>query len=233
MSSPSPLQRLSGGRRRPRGDGAWPGLLLAALFAAVAGWQIRSGAGPIPWALSAQTLAEGRYDTLLTHMVSHAGLLHLGFNSLALLNLSPPVVRALRRGPARSPMLLRYGLLFLIGGLCAAGLFLALNPGETTPMLGASGAICAFWGLVARLDPAGGPDPAIWSRHARGVIQGFALSNLVLALLINGPIAATGGSGGIAWEAHLGGFLFGLLLGPLFLPQPPPPPPLGPWGPRT
>lgn len=231
MSPSSPLQRLSGGRRR-RGDGAWPGLLLAALFAAVAGWQIQTGAGPIPWALSAQTLAEGRYDTLLTHMVSHAGLLHLGFNTLALLSLSPPVVRALRRGPARSPMIVRYAGLFLFGGLCAAGLFLALNPGQTTPMLGASGAICAFWGLVARLDPTGDGNAALWSRHARGVIQGFALSNLILALLINGPIAATGGTGGIAWEAHLGGFLFGLLLGPLFLPRPPPPPPIGPWGPR-
>jgi membrane associated rhomboid family serine protease len=230
MSRSSALARVTD-RPRP-GDGAWPGYLLGALFAGVAGWQIANG-GPIPWALSIPALNEGRYETILTHMVSHAGLPHLMFNTLALLSLSPPVVRAMRRGRTGPPMIARYLAFFLLGGLASAGLFMVMNLDQTLPMLGASGAICALWGLLARIDPEGGPDKAMWSPHALRVIRDFVISNAVLVLLINGLAAAAGAPGGIAWEGHLGGFLFGLLLGPLFLPLRPPPPPMGPWGPRV
>lgn len=230
MAQSSALRRATD-RPRP-GEGAWPGYLLGALFAGVAGWQVANG-GPIPWALSIPALAEGRYETILTHMVSHAGLPHLMFNTLALLSLSPPVVRAMQRGRGGPPMIVRYLTFFLLGGLASAGLFLALNLDQTLPMLGASGAICAIWGLLARIDPAGGPDKALGSSHALRVMRDFIISNAILVLLVNGLATAAGAAGGIAWEAHLGGFLFGLLLGPLFVPPLPPAPPLGPWGPRV
>ncbi|MBX9615536.1 MAG: rhomboid family intramembrane serine protease [Caulobacteraceae bacterium] len=236
MSQSSALRRATD--RPPSREGTWPGYLLGALFAGVAGWQAAHG-GPIPWALSLPALAEGRYETLLTHMVSHAGLPHLLFNTLALLSLSPPVVRAMSRGRGRGrgraggAMIVRYLAFFILGGLAAAGLFVALNLDQTLPMLGASGAICAIWGLLARIDPEGGPDKALWSPHALRVMRDFTLSNALLVLLINGLASAAGAAGGIAWEAHVGGFLFGLLLGPLFVPPVPPPPPMGPWGPRV
>lgn len=229
MSRSSTLERVAG-RRRPD-QGTWPGLLLATLFAVVAAWQVANG-GPLPWALSIPALSEGRYETILTHMVSHAGLPHLMMNTLALLAFSPIVVRAMRRGRAAAPMIVRYLLFFVLGGLASAGLFIAMNLDQTLPMVGASGAICALWGLLARIDPQGGPDKALWSPHSLRVTRDFLLSNALLVLLINGLAAAAGAQGGIAWEGHLGGYLFGLLLGPLFLPRLPPPPPMGPWGPR-
>lgn len=240
MSRSSTLERIADGRRpgqqpstserRPLQE-TWPGHLLTALFVAVAVGQIANG-GPIPWALSIPALSEGRYETILTHMVSHAGLGHLTMNTLALLSLSPPVVAAMRRSRGGAPMIVRYLLFFLLGGLASAGLFLAMNLDETLPMVGASGAICALWGLLARIDPDGGPDQALWSPRALRVTRDFAISNAILVLLINGLAAAAGAQGGVAWEGHLGGYLLGLLLGPLFLPRLPPPPPMGPWGPR-
>lgn len=233
MSQSPALRRATD--RPPYREGVWPGYLLAALFTGVAGWQLANG-GPIPWAVSLPALAEGRYETILTHMVSHAGLPHLLFNTLALLTLSPPVVRAMGRARGRAggagALGVRYLGFFVLGGLASAALFVALNLDQTLPMLGASGAICAIWGLLARIDPAGGPDKSLWSPHALRVIRDFAISNAILVLLINGLATAVGAPGGIAWEAHLGGFLFGLLLGPLFVPPLPPPPPAGPWGPR-
>lgn len=240
MSRSSTLERIADGRRpgqqpstserRPLQE-TWPGHLLTALFVAVAVGQIANG-GPIPWALSIPALNEGRYETILTHMVSHASLPHLIMNTLALLTFSPIVVRAMRRGRGGAPMIVRYLLFFVLGGLASAGLFIAMNLDQTLPMVGASGAICALWGLLGRIDPEGGPDKALWSPHALRVTRDFVISNAILVLLINGLAAAAGAEGGIAWEGHLGGYLFGLLLGPLFLPPRPPPPPMGPWGPR-
>jgi membrane associated rhomboid family serine protease len=181
------------------------------------------GGGPDRWALSAQRLAAGAYDTLLTHMFSHAGFLHIFMNLTALATFSAVVVPWLGRGAGAW---LRYYALFLLSGLAGALMFLAIHPNGATPMLGASGAICGVWGAAVRLPPYGGAllpirNPLVFAR-----IRQFAVSNLVIFAIIFGLVLLSGGQGGLAWEAHLGGFLFGLLTVPLFAVRLP----AAPWG---
>ncbi len=195
-------------------------LILAQVAVFVA--QLFTGGGD-RWALSAQRLAAGAYDTLLTHMFSHAGFLHIFMNMTALATFSAVVVPWLGHGAGRW---LRYYGLFLLSGLAGALLFLAIHPTGTVPMLGASGAICGVWGAAARLPPYGGAllpirNPLVFAR-----IRQFAVSNAVIFAIIFGLVLLAGGQGGLAWEAHLGGFLFGLLAVPLFAVRLP----AAPWG---
>ena len=220
--SPAEAAARPRGRQPLLGNMAPPTAVLILLQVAVFLAQLVTG-GPDRWALSAQRLAAGAYDTLLTHMFSHAGFLHIFMNLTALATFSAVLTPWLGHGVGRW---LRYYGLFLLSGLSGALLFLAIHPAGTTPMLGASGAICGVWGAAVRLPPYGGAllpirNPLVFAR-----IRQFAVSNVVIFAIIFGLVLLAGGQGGLAWEAHLGGFLFGLLTVPLFAVRLP----AAPWG---
>lgn len=195
----------------PRGEA---GLWLAGLLVVAFVGQIFNG-GPIPWGLSGRALAEGRGWTLLTHMFVHGGLMHLMMNLGGVMALSAPVMVRFGRGAGAW---LRYAGLFLLSGLAGAALYLALHPAGVVPMVGASGAICGLWGTVARYAPDGGVAPLTSEQVRRNVIP-FVQMNVILFLILFALVRLSGGVGGLAWEAHLGGFVFGLLAGPLFAPR--------------
>ena len=112
----------------------------------------------------------------------------------------------------------RFVIFYLLCGIAAAGGQLFQNPGSTIPMVGASGAISGILGAYVLLYP-----------HARVLVLiplGF-ISQLVRipALLVLGfwfllqilsSLAANPQEGGVAWYAHISGFLAGLLLVALF-----------------
>lgn len=183
-----------------------PGLVLFGLLAIAFMVQWSQG-GPQAWGLSGQALRDGRWTTLASHMFAHAGLGHFLMNVSALLALSPVVLTRLGAGPASW---LRYAALFLVAGWAGAALYLALHPFGAVPMVGASGAICGLWGAAARVDFDGGLVPLrsgqVWSH-----VKAFAKANIILFLILLALVRLSGGVGGLAWEAHLGGFLFGLL----------------------
>ncbi len=180
-------------------------ILLAAIWAA---WLWHLPGGMVQWGLSAATLAAGRFDTIALHMFAHAGLVHIGFNSVVLFGLAGPLVTYMGAPPASW---LRFYLFYAIAGLAGAALYLAMHPAGNVPMVGASGAISGLIGLVSRLsDRNGGLVPLFSSEMGRRVWH-FARANLWLVLLFAGAMFLLGGGGGIAWEAHLGGFLVGLL----------------------
>lgn len=191
-------------------------VLLTVLILMVAAWQVwRLFQGDeslgIAWGgLSGLALAEGRWWTPLTSMFMHAGLAHLIFNLMALASLGPPV--CLRFGRDRTGALLYLGFYLLCGALGDA-MFLALHPLGAINMIGASGAIFGLWGAVARMRPDGTLAP-IFSRQVWKQTQGAIISNLVIMAIVVGPALLSGqwNGGGIAWEAHLGGYLGGLLL---------------------
>jgi membrane associated rhomboid family serine protease len=173
------------------------------------------GGAPWDWSLSAAALTEGRWYALISHMFVHAGLWHLVLNSTFLLGVTPVVMARFGVGPSGW---LRYAVLFLVSGLLGAGLYLALHLNSAVPMVGASGAICGVWGAAARIGPERQIVP-IRSAQVWAQVKAFAKMNLILFGLLFVLVLMTGGEGGLAWEAHLGGFLFGLFAAPWLAPR--------------
>lgn len=167
------------------------------------------------WGLSAQALADGRWYAPVSHMFAHAGLAHLFMNSSFLLGVTPVVMMRFGVGPSGW---LRFALLFLVSGLLGAALYLALHLTSAVPMVGASGAICGLWGAASRIGPEGEIVP-IRSNQVWVQVKAFAKMNLVLFGILFILVRVSGGEGGLAWEAHLGGFLFGLFAIPRFKPR--------------
>lgn len=200
----------------------WSDLLLIGL---IAGGFIAQLFGPPAWtadlALSAQGLREGHLASLVGHIFLHAGIVHILFNLSAYMGLAGPVHVALRgRGPdtARSGGV--YLLLFLASGLAGAAAFVLANYNSPIPAVGASGAICGLWGAASRVATPDGELLPLRHPHVGKNARNFLVMNLVLVLLVWGLNAMAGqgatGMSGIAWEAHFGGYLIGLLLLPAF-----------------
>lgn len=172
---------------------------LALLYAAQVGFGLTNA-----WALSGTALRAGRWWTLFTHMGAHGGLIHLAFNLSALAAFGTDFVVKLGRSRRTTAMLLA---LFLVAGLAGGLLYLALTPVNGPGAVGASGAIFGLWGATARLRADGTVLP-LFSAPVRSAAVQALIANLILIL----PLALMGG--GLAWQAHLGGFLAGLALAP-------------------
>ena len=174
------------------------------------------GLDMLDWGVSGEALRHGRYETIFLHMFAHGGAMHLTMNTSALAAVGGPLTA--RLGPAPLNWL-RFVLLFLLSGLAGAALYLALHPGGAVPMLGASGALYGLFGLLIRAPAADGAVLDIKSSRIRRIGWDLVKQNAFLFVLLALLAWSSGGAGGLAWEAHLGGFLFGLLAGPRFLPR--------------
>ena len=195
-----------------------PGFVLLAVSAAALFVQARTG-GPAPWVLSLEALAQGRVYTLATQMIAHAGVGHLLMNASVLLPLAALVM--VRMGPGPDGWR-RFVALYVGAGLAGAALYLALNP-HGLPMVGASGAIFGLWGAVSRIRADGGMAP-LRSQQVWDEVFLVAVLNALMYLIVFVLVRLEGGVlGGLAWEGHVGGFLFGLLAMPWLAPRTPPP----------
>ena len=114
----------------------------------------------------------------------------------------------------------RFVVFYLLGGLAALGLQVVTDPSSTIPTVGASGAIAAVLGGYALLYPRARVITLVFIIIIFTVIELPALLVLgawfVLQLLpaFSEPIGD--GGGGVAYFAHIGGFLFGVLAIKLF-----------------
>lgn len=146
----------------------------------------------------------------ISHIFLHANFTHLAVNSLWLLAFGPVVARRFGAG--------LFFLFFALCGIAGAAAYLALNWASPAGVIGASGAISGLMAAGIRLFPwsgtvlSKGPAP-IFSSPVLLFTGVWFVTNLVFGL--------TGfGSGGeiqqIAWQAHVGGFVAGLLLTGLF-----------------
>lgn len=160
-----------------------------------------AGSALVPFALAAPIAA--RPWTLVTSVYAHAGLGHLAANALALVVFGFAVERATTRARFHA-FFVTTGALAGVSQVVVSGLV-----GQSTAVLGASGAVMALFGyvvtgnrlsrgLLARFDP--GPEVR-WGVY------------LVLAV---GVVLATAGPG-VALVAHGTGFLLGLVSGRLGL----------------
>jgi membrane associated rhomboid family serine protease len=150
--------------------------------------------------------------TLLTSMFMHGGLLHLGGNMLYLWIFGNNVEDSMGR--------IKFVAFYLLGGLAATAAQVAVDTESTTPTLGASGAVAAVLGAYALLYPRARVVTLVFIIIFITVIQLPAWLVLfgwaALQLLSAGSEAAIGGEGGVAYWAHIGGFVFGLALIKLF-----------------
>lgn len=155
--------------------------------------------------------------SFLTYAVVHGDLVHLGVNAAWLVAFGGAVAN--RVGTVRFLMLSAFC------AIVGAFTFLVCNPGLMAPMVGASGAVSGLMGATMRFlfstldregfrglreNPQGVPPMALGralaDRRVLLVTGAFIAAN-IFAMLGLGGVSA----GGIAWEAHLGGYFAGLL----------------------
>jgi membrane associated rhomboid family serine protease len=191
-----------------------PGIVLAVPMVIAFAWLVWDQGSMIAWAVSGPRLGEGRFELIVLHMFAHGGLMHIIFNLSALAALGPAVME--RLGPLGPRSFAAFMLLFFGSGLGGLAFWLALNPDSQIPMLGASGAIFGLLGYLMRQpDPHGAPVPLLSAQLGKAFREWFKL-HLPLVALFAIPLLFGGDNFGLAWEAHLGGFLAGMLLcGPI------------------
>jgi membrane associated rhomboid family serine protease len=166
----------------------------------------------LQWAtIPADILAGRHWITLLTSMFMHAGWLHIISNMVFLWAFGPEVEDAMGRP--------RYLAFYLLGGLVASLAQVAAAPSSTLPEVGASGAIAAVMGAFLVIYP---------FDRIRSLLVIFVfvrVAYIPAALLIGfwaltqflnlGEVAQQP-EGGVAYAAHVGGFVFGAATARLF-----------------
>lgn len=156
-------------------------------------------------ARSDRILAGEDLEALLTSMFLHGGWLHLLGNMYMLYILGDNVEDVLGRW--------RYLVFYLVCGLVAVVAFVALNPGSSIPMLGASGAIAgvmAAYFILFRQSKLTFMFLIFQRKMPVWIWLGFwFLLNVIMSITSFGMMEE---SGGVAWVAHVGGFLAGLAI---------------------
>jgi len=155
------------------------------------------------------------FQTLFSSMFLHGGWVHLVSNMLALYIFGDNVED--RMGSAR------YLLFYLLCGLIAAFVHIAFNQDSLIPTVGASGAISGVLAAYFVLFPTARVITLVpmfflpWFVEIPAV---FYLGFWFVSQLFNGVLTVMTGAqafGGVAWWAHIGGFLAGLVLVRLFV----------------
>jgi membrane associated rhomboid family serine protease len=147
----------------------------------------------------------GDFPTLFTSMFMHAGWLHLGGNMLYLWIFGDNVEDRFGH--------IGFTIFYLLCGLAASFAQMAFSLGSSVPNLGASGAIAGVLGAYILLFPQG----RVRVLQGQQVVQVPALIVIGLWILLQffsgiGALSTTAESGGVAYMAHIGGFLAGLVL---------------------
>jgi membrane associated rhomboid family serine protease len=149
------------------------------------------------------------WETVFTAMFMHASILHIGGNMLFLWIFGNNVEDAM--GPVK------YLAYYLLAGIAALALQVAVDPHSTAPTLGASGAIAGVLGGYILLYPRARVLTVVFIVLFFTVIELPALVMLGVWFAQQAVFGATdltnpaGGGGGVAYFAHVGGFVFGLL----------------------
>jgi membrane associated rhomboid family serine protease len=149
------------------------------------------------------------WESVFTGMFMHASIIHIGGNMIFLWIFGNNVEDAM--GPVK------YLLFYVVGGLCALGLQVAIGPNSEVPTLGASGAIAAVLAGYIVLYPRARVLTLVIIILFVTVIELPAFLMLGIWFAEQAAFAAadlttpSGGSGGVAYFAHIGGFAFGLL----------------------
>ncbi|MCE9598160.1 MAG: rhomboid family intramembrane serine protease [Spirochaetia bacterium] len=209
-------QRIEGIRNLRAGDQAWSLLIGCMNFSVTKGLIVANVAAFVlasPYSPYAQEifgtlgLVPGEFHVWqpLTSLFLHGGLIHLGFNMLALWSLGPPLERDLGS--------VRYTLLYFISGLAGALAVMILSSASFVPTVGASGAIVGLMGALAIFYPRASIAIFFVPMQARTAAFVFGGITLLLTFVDQGS--------GISHAGHLGGLIGGFLYSKFLSTQPP------------
>ena len=165
------------------------------------------------WSLHPADIVAGHHlITILSSMFMHGSWSHILGNMVFLWAFGPEIEDLMGRR--------KYLVFYLLGGLAATAAQVAADPSSTVPNLGASGAIAAVMGafLVTY--------PRDRIRSLLVIVIFVRMTYIPAALLIGvwflmqlvslGAVAPQQASGGVAYAAHVGGFIFGAVAARLF-----------------
>ena len=164
--------------------------------------------------------------TPVTYSLLHGSVQHIVFNAFWLMAFGAPVVRRIGT--------LRFVLFWVFSAVASAALHMALNWGDISLLIGASGVISGLMGAACRFAFPAERRPMLPAHlNARlSVIEALKSRTVViftLLWLVGNALIAVGiplvgdGDQEIAWDAHIGGFVFGFFLFSLFDRAPPEP----------
>ena len=166
--------------------------------------------GLIPCRLTGSCATPGDFPspvvTVFTSMFLHGGLFHIAGNMLYLWIFGNNVEDTLGHG--------RFLLFYLLAGAAAALAQTAVGPTSQVPMIGASGAVSGVLGAYLILFPYASVLTLITFGFFIRIVRVPAMIVLgfwIVVQVLNGLITfGAGDRGGVAWFAHIGGFLAGL-----------------------
>lgn len=165
------------------------------------------------WGLIPDAALSGhRVETLFTHMFLHGGWMHLIGNMLFLWIFGDNLEEEMGHLP--------FLLFYLAAGLAAAALQIAPDPASQVPMVGASGAIAGVMGAYLMLFPRAKVDVVliivVFIRIL--TLPAWIVLGVWFGIQLFSGLALPTAEGGVAWFAHIGGFIGGVVLAlPLWL----------------
>ncbi len=151
--------------------------------------------------------------TVITSMFMHGGLLHLGSNMLYLWIFGNNIEDKLGH--------IRFIIFYLLCGIVAAYSHALSEPSAMIPMIGASGAVAGILGAYLLLFPYAKVHTLIILLFFVRIVRLpalFVIGFWIVIQFINGIVSkGEAAQGGVAWFAHIGGFIFGVLLIKVFM----------------
>jgi membrane associated rhomboid family serine protease len=223
-----PLRRFRGtfrrvlpiGDRNPTRTTPFVNYCLLALNLAVYAWQFSvSSRGGDAWLVPGYGLVPARLTgdpfgevfTVFTSMFMHGNFAHLGGNMLFLYIFGDNVEDSVGH--------LRYVFFYLLSGIGAAAAQVLIDPSSQVPMVGASGAIAGVLGAYMVLHPRApitvlNPPPLAFFIGFFIEVPAWLVIGAWFVIQLLSGVGSLGGAegGGVAFFAHVGGFLAGLLL---------------------
>ena len=166
------------------------------------------------WSVVPATIVAGQHwVTILTAMFMHAGWMHIIGNMVFLWAFGPEIEDAM--GPVR------YLVFYLFGGVVAFLAQIAAASSSTVPNLGASGAIAAVMGAFLITYPRDRIKTLLflgWFITVTAIPAAVLIGIWFLLQLFSqiGAVAQAQSGGGVAYMAHVGGFIFGVITAKLF-----------------
>lgn len=155
------------------------------------------------------------WETLFTSMFMHGGFLHIAGNMLFLWVFGNNIEDRLGR--------VKFLIFYVLAGLIAVYTQAVIDPSSTAPTIGASGAIAGVLGAYALLYPHARVLTLIFIIFFVTLVEIPALILLAVWFILQfvpalGQVAVeTGGGQGVAYFAHVGGFVFGLAVAAVIL----------------